>query len=106
MFGIEKIKQLEKQVEELENKIFGEKLCSIFGRYSAERFGGVIEENKNLKEELTYLSKRFNTLLKHLKIEYHEITDKNGSTKVTEVYKKAKKVKPKKERYYDEDDDD
>jgi len=52
-----------------------------------------IEKNiQRLFERLEESSNKFDVLLKHFGIEYVEITEKNGGTKVIKKYRKAKKA--------------
>ncbi len=49
------------------------------------------------QQERQSLQHRFDLLLTHLKLEYHKITDENGTKTVNEVYQKLKKQKKTKE---------
>lgn len=100
MFGIKQIfNKIEERVNKLEDEALGEEIDGFFGSHYIS--GGLKEDMKEIREDFKELNKRFNALLKHFKIEYHEITDKNGSTIVKEVFKKIKKKKVKDSDYED-----
>jgi len=106
-------KDLEKRVKELERQIMVEvnkegkpffNLCDIYGGLMFGYRKTLADKVSDHDKEISKLERRFDLLLKHFELEYHKITDENGSTKVKEVYKKAKKVKKsKKDDYEDED---
>lgn len=95
--------ELEKRVREVEDEVLGEKQFLYWGGYG--RCGGIAKTVPIIGEQIDKLQSKFDLLLKHFELEYHKITDENGSTKVKEVYKKAKKVKKsKKNDDYDDED--
>lgn len=100
-------KQLVKDIQKLKDEVFGSQneYVSFFG---FKHFFGSPSLSKRI-ESLAYRVEknehRFELLLKHLGLEYHKITDENGSTQVKEVYKKIKK-QPKGRRLFNRKSED
>ena len=108
-------KDLEKRVNELERQIMVEveedkeekPFFNLYDIYAKSMFGyrkTLADKVSDHDKEISKLERRFDLLLKHFELEYHKITDENGTTKVKEVYKKAKKVKKSEKEDYDDED--
>ena len=114
------IQKIKSDINQFESDI--KKLKEEVGLVRREKRGGswgvpffdyssspLIEKFESLRDDVKELTKEFDALLKHFDIEYVEITEKNGGTKVIEKYRKRRKVKKgKKSRddYEDKEDDD
>lgn len=105
---------VELRLEKLEHQVFAEKneedkhlgLLWAYDVIVRGRGDTLVNKTDSTMNKLNKLQDRFDLLLKHFELEYHKITDENGSTKVKECYKKAKKVKTKKKYEYEEDADE
>jgi len=88
------IKELKEEVGLVRREKRGGFLGFSFFDYS---HSSLIEKFESLRDDVRddvkELTKEFDALLKHFDIEYVEITEKNGGTKVIEKYRKRKKVK-------------
>jgi len=103
-----RLSKLEKQVFAVKEEKNGRKpfynLMSLY--YDLDYNPTMVQKVDELNTRLKKLQERFDLLLKHFKLEYHKITDENGTTTVSEGYKKAKKQKKVKivaDYKYDED---
>ena len=105
-----RVKELERQLEVKKEDKEEEPFFNLYDIYAKSMFDyreTLADKVSDHDKEISKLERRFDLLLKHFELEYHKITDENGSTKVKEVYKKAKKVKKsKKQDDYDYDDED
>jgi hypothetical protein len=111
---INMFKDIKNRLAKLEREVFASKEeednwtsivdRAIFRSFCGEAGDKLVDKVDRQNKQLSKLQARFDLLLKHFKLEYHKITDENGSTTVSEGYKKAKKKKIKvPEKFYDED---
>lgn len=107
--------ELRSDVKKLKEQVYGRSKETKTPQNYVEYYNSIFRwswSDVTLKEQVDRLEKvldkheaRFELLLKHLNIEYHKLTDENGSTTIKEEYRKRKKVKPSKKRRHYEDED-